>query len=89
MSTKKSKTTLKKKAAGIKKSKRGALKEKILGYLRTAGDKGVTVVSLVPKLGRDRRKIAKWFYLTGPNVPGLKRVGPGKYKLAKSAKAKK
>ena len=89
MSIKKSKNKLKKKATGIKKGKRGALKEKILSCLRAAGDKGVTVVSLVPKLGRDRRKIAKWFYLTGPNVPGLKRIAPGRYKLAKSAKGRK
>lgn len=86
MSNKKIKSKLKKTTNGFKKAKRGALKDKILTHLRAAGDKGVTVVSLVSKVGRDRRKIAKWFYLTGANVPGLKRLAPGKYKLAKSAK---
>ena len=84
--TKKMSVPAKKRAAAKsqrKPGKPGTLKGKILKLLQAAGPKGVTVVSLVPKVGRTRRQVAKWFYWTGANVPGLKRLAPGKYCLTK------
>ena len=60
---------------------RGALKESILAELKSAGVEGVSVKSLVEKLGKKSGNLHAWFNMTGKNVPGIKKIGRGIYRL--------
>ncbi len=60
---------------------RGALKESILAELKSAGAEGVSVKSLVEKLGNKSANLHAWFNMTGKNVPGIKKIGRGVYRL--------
>ena len=62
-------------------SRRGALKAKILGALRGAGRRGLTVGQLSNKLGVKSANLYVWFADTGRNVRGLKKIAPAKYRL--------
>jgi hypothetical protein len=64
-----------------RRSKRGALKEKILRALRSAGKKGATVGDLSKKLKVPSANLYVWFNGTGRSVPGIKKVGIAKYQL--------
>jgi len=64
-----------------RRAKRGALKEKIVGALRTAGDKGATIRELSRKLGVPSANLYVWFNGTGKNVRGVKKIGVAKYRL--------
>jgi hypothetical protein len=64
-----------------KRSKRGALKQKILRALRAAGSKGATIQDLSRKLRVRPANLYVWFNGTGRNVPGLKKIGTAKYRL--------
>ena len=64
-----------------RRSKRGALKEKILRSLRAAGKKGATVSELSKKLKVPSANLYVWFNGTGRSVPGIKKVGVAKYQL--------
>ena len=64
-----------------RRSKRGALKEKILRTLRSAGKKGATVGDLSKKLKVPSANLYVWFNGTGRSVPGIKKVGVAKYRL--------
>jgi len=64
-----------------RRSKRGALKEKILRTLRSAGKKGATVGDLSKKLKVPSANLYVWFNGTGRSVPGIKKVGVAKYQL--------
>jgi|ERR1700736_332649 hypothetical protein len=64
-----------------RRSKRGALKEKILRALRSAGKKGATVGDLSKKLKVPSANLYVWFNGTGRSVPGIKKVGVAKYRL--------
>ncbi len=64
-----------------RRSKRGALKEKIIRVLRTAGKKGATVGDLSKKLKVPSANLYVWFNGTGRRVPGIKKVGVAKYQL--------
>ena len=66
---------------GFRKAKRGALKEKIMGALRAAGRKGITIRELSDKLGVRSANLYVWFNGTGKNVRGLKKVGVARYRL--------
>lgn len=63
------------------RSKRGALKEKIIRALRTAGRKGATVGELSKKLKVPSANLYVWFNGTGRSVRGIKKVGVAKYQL--------
>ena len=63
------------------RSKRGALKEKILRALRSAGKKGATVGDLSKKLKVPSANLYVWFNGTGRSVPGIKKIGVAKYRL--------
>ncbi|HEX4639025.1 MAG TPA: hypothetical protein VH170_06025 [Chthoniobacterales bacterium] len=63
------------------RSKRGALKEKIIRTLRTAGKKGATVADLSKKLKVPSANLYVWFNGTGRNVRGIKKIGVAKYQL--------
>jgi hypothetical protein len=62
-------------------TKRGALKEKIVRALRTAGHKGATIRELSKKLGVPSANLYVWFNGTGKNVRGIKKIGVAKYQL--------
>jgi hypothetical protein len=64
-----------------RRAKRGALKQKIVQALRTAGRKGATIQELSRKLGVRGANLYVWFNGTGKNVPGLKKIGKAKYRL--------
>jgi len=64
-----------------RRSKRGALKEKILRSLRSAGKKGVTVSELSKKLKVPSANLYVWFNGTGRSVSGIKKIGVAKYQL--------
>jgi hypothetical protein len=63
------------------RSKRGALKEKILRTLRAAGKKGATVGEISKKLKVPTANLYVWFNGTGRSVRGIKKVGVAKYRL--------
>jgi hypothetical protein len=64
-----------------RRSKRGALKEKILRALRSAGKKGATVGDLSKKLKVPSANLYVWFNGTGRSVPGIRKIGVAKYRL--------
>jgi hypothetical protein len=64
-----------------RRSKRGALKEKILRALRSAGKKGATVGELSKKLKVPSANLYVWFNSTGRSVPGIRKIGVAKYRL--------
>jgi hypothetical protein len=63
------------------RSKRGALKERIIRVLRKAGKKGATIGELSKKLKVRSANLYVWFNGTGKNVPGIKKIGVAKYQL--------
>jgi hypothetical protein len=64
-----------------RRSKRGALKEKIVRALRSAGKKGATVGELSKRLKVPSANLYVWFNGTGRSVPGIKKIGIAKYHL--------
>src|SRR5437763_7063676 len=65
-----------------RRSKRGALKEKIVRALRTAGKKGTTVGELSKKLKVPSANLYVWFNGTGRSVRGIRKTGVAKYRLS-------
>ena len=63
------------------RARRGALKEKIVAALRASGKRGTTIRELADKLKVRSANLYVWFNGTGRNVPGLKKIGPAKYRL--------
>ena len=63
------------------RSQRGALKNRIVRALRSAGRRGATIQELSRKLGVRPANLYVWFNGTGKNVAGLKKVGTAKYRL--------
>ena len=64
-----------------RRSKRGALKERILRTLRSAGKKGATVSELSKNLKVPSANLYVWFNGTGRSVSGIKKIGVAKYQL--------
>lgn len=71
--------------AGMKRGKsrtpRGALKAKIVGALRAAGQRGRTIRELSNELGVKPANLYVWFNGTGRTTKGVKKVGPAKYRF--------
>jgi len=67
----------------LHRNKRGALKEKIVRALRSAGKKGATIGQLSKKLKVPNANLYVWFNGTGRSVPGIKKIGVAKYQLRK------
>ena len=65
----------------LHRNKRGALKEKIIRALRGAGKRGATIGELSRKLKVPRANLYVWFNGTGRSVPGIRKIGVGKYQL--------
>jgi hypothetical protein len=66
---------------GRRRSKRGALKEKIIRALRAAGKKGTTIGELSKKLKVPSANLYVWFNGTGKSVSGIRKIGVAKYQL--------
>ncbi len=63
------------------RAQRGALKEKILKALKSAGAKGIGIAELSKKLGTPSGNLYVWFNGTGRNVRGIKKIGVARYQL--------
>src|SRR5207248_4522422 len=66
------------------RSKRGALKEKILRALRSAGKRGATVGDLSREFKVPSANLYVWFNGTGRSVCGIRKIGVAKYRLVLS-----
>src|SRR5712691_10888200 len=64
------------------RTQRGALKEKIVRALRSAGRKGATIRELSNNLKVPSANLYVWFNGTGRNVRGIKKIGVAKYRLS-------
>jgi len=62
-------------------TKRGALKEKIVRALRSAGRKGATIRELSNKLKVPSANLYVWFNGTGKNIREIKKIGVAKYRM--------
>ncbi len=65
-----------------RRTKRGALREAIVGALRAAGKRGSTIKQLSEKLRVPSANLYVWFNSTGRKVRGLKKIGPATYRLS-------
>jgi hypothetical protein len=63
------------------RTQRGALKEKILAALETAGDTGVRVTELAESLGTKAANLHAWFHATTKRMPSIIKVKGGHYRL--------
>jgi len=58
---------------------RGKLKQGILGVLSSAGKRGLTVRELAEQLKAKPTSVSVWFYTTGKNTEGIKKVGKARF----------
>ncbi|SRR5216684_7097365 len=65
-----------------RRTQRGALKEKIVRALRSAGKTGATIRELSNKLKVPSANLYVWFSGTGRNARGIKKIGVAKYRLS-------
>jgi len=63
------------------RSQRGALKEKIMAALESAGHAGVRVVDLAESLGTKAANLHAWFHATSKRMPSIVKVAGGHYRL--------
>jgi hypothetical protein len=63
------------------RNKRGALKDKIVRTLRSAGKRGTTIGELSRKLKVPRANLYVWFNGTGRSISGIQKIGVGKYQI--------
>lgn len=61
--------------------KRGQLSKEILGALKAAGGKGVSVADMSRRFRISSRNIFVWFSTTGKNFKGITKVEPGVYAM--------
>jgi hypothetical protein len=66
---------------GKLRTQRGALKAKIVGALRAAGQPGLTIRELSEKLRVKPANLYVWFNGTGRKTKGVKKLGPAKYRF--------
>ena len=59
--------------------RRGALKDALLKKLEAAGKKGLTVKELAAALNAKPTSVSVWFYTTGKNIKGIKKVGTARF----------
>ena len=65
---------------GGKGGRRGALSERILEHLKTAGPGGIKIADVADQLGAKYKNIYMWFSTTGKKH-GIKKVAPATYRL--------
>ncbi|EDY18034.1 hypothetical protein CfE428DRAFT_4465 [Chthoniobacter flavus Ellin428] len=63
------------------RSQRGALKEKIMAALESAGHAGVRVTELAESLGTKAANLHAWFHATTKRMPSIVKVAGGHYRL--------
>lgn len=64
-----------------RKARRGALKEKIMAALETAGAAGVRVKDLAAELATKPVNIHSWFHSTSKRNPAIRKISGGHYRL--------
>ncbi len=67
---------------GKSRARRGALKARILGALRAAGQRGLTIQELSRKINVKPANLYVWFNGTGRKTRGVKKLGPAKYRFS-------
>jgi hypothetical protein len=73
---------------GKRRTQRGALKAKIVGALRAAGQRGLTIRELSEKLRVKPANLYVWFNGTGRKTKGVKKLGPAKYRFIALARGR-
>ena len=73
---------------GKPRAARGALQARIVGALRTAGQRGLTLRELSAKLRVKPANLYVWFNGTGRNTKGVKKLGPAKYQFGAGARGR-
>lgn len=73
-----------KRGKGGKRGRTGALKEKVIGALKAAGAKGITVKELSGQLGVKPQNLFVWFNATGKKDPNVVKLRPGAYRYKKA-----
>jgi hypothetical protein len=63
------------------RSQRGALKEKIMAALESAGHAGVRVTDLAESIGTKAANLHAWFHATSKRLPSIVKVAGGHYRL--------
>jgi hypothetical protein len=61
------------------RAKRGELQQQILGLLKDAGKEGMAVKDMAAKLKSPMQRLNVWLYTSGKKIPGLKKVGRGRF----------
>jgi hypothetical protein len=61
------------------KTPRGTLKAAILAVLQESGADGLSVGEVAERIGAKKNAVNVWFYTTGKEVEGLKKVGRGRF----------
>ncbi len=62
-------------------TRRGALSEQVLGELKKAGSRGISVRDLADKIGANYKNIHIWFSTTGKKKGNIQRIAPAVYRL--------
>lgn len=62
---------------GVPSSRRGAVREAILGLLQAAGPGGISVKELAEKLGKPPGHIHTWFSINGRGIVNVRKLGGG------------
>lgn len=68
---------------GHRGQKPGALKERILTTLESAGESGITVADIASKLGVPKANVHVWFSTTGKRLGEVKKMEPGRFRFKK------
>ena len=68
-----------------RKSRRGALKDRILSALQSAGNKGIRVKDVSKQLGVKNQNVHVWFSTTGRKLDSVQKMAPGRYRLKAGA----
>lgn len=66
---------------GNRGQKPGALKERILEVLESAGDNGIAVADIASKLGVPKANVHVWFSTTGKRLSEVRKMEPGRFRF--------
>jgi hypothetical protein len=55
------------------------MKDALITHLQSAGKVGMTIKDLALSISKKAENVSVWLYTTGKTVPGLQRIGRGKF----------
>lgn len=61
---------------------RGQMKEGVLAAVPRAGAQGIGIGDIAKAIGAPYKNVSVWFSTTGRKIANLKKIAPGRYKLA-------